>query len=211
MCPNEVDVPVPTTTAWPKPACTTVPIRAQSVSSLNAAPAGTGRVSLVAGIDSPVRIDSSHSSSAVASSRTSAGTMSPSRRSMTSPGTSDVTGTASVRPLRMASARCEIWECRASAARAARYSLTKPSPTDSATITSMITASLRSPTKNDVSAAASSRASSGDRSWCHRTDSGPARWDTTAFGPYRSSRPAGLGRGEAGRTGAESAQHLLAR
>ena len=41
------------------------------------------------------------------------------------------------------------WACRASTACSARYSLTKPRPTLRPTITAMITASDRSPTKNE--------------------------------------------------------------
>ena len=56
-----------------------------------AVPAGTVSADFSTGTDSPVITDSSHSSPAAASSRTSAGTTSPSCRSTMSPGTSSVT------------------------------------------------------------------------------------------------------------------------
>jgi hypothetical protein len=164
MAPNWVRAPVAVTTPRPLPACTTVPISAQPVSSANGVPPGTGSVFFSTGSDSPVSTDSSHSSPDTCSSLMSAGTMSPSRRSTMSPGTSVVTSTATGWPPRMASARWWIWECSASAAFSARYSLTNPRPTDSARITPMITASLRSPTKYDATAAASNSPSSGERS-----------------------------------------------
>src|SRR5260370_945208 len=83
-----------------------------------------------------------------------------------------------------------IWECRASAAFAARYSFTKPSPTDAAKMTPMIRASLRSPTKYDAAAVTASRIRSGDRIWRPRTRSPRARSDPTAFGPVTASRSA---------------------
>jgi hypothetical protein len=83
--------PVATTTPVPEPARTTVPISAQQLSSASGVPAGTASADFSAGTDSPVSTDSSHSSPAVASSRTSAGTTSPSCKSTTSPGTSSVT------------------------------------------------------------------------------------------------------------------------
>ncbi len=164
MVPNWVRAPVAVTTPRALPACTTVPISAQPDSSASGVPAGTGAVSLSTGSDSPVTTDSSHSSPDTCSSRTPAGTISPSCRSTRSPGTSVVTSTATGRPPQTASVWWWIWECSASAAFSARYSSTKPRPTDSATITPMITASLRCPTKYDATAAANSSPSNGERS-----------------------------------------------
>ena len=79
-------------------------------------PAGTAVGGLrPAGSDSPVSTDSSHSRPVTASSRRSAGTMSPSRRSTTSPGTS--VGDVHRRSAAVADAPpcwCRICECSAS-------------------------------------------------------------------------------------------------
>ncbi len=164
MAPNWVRAPVAVTTTRALPACTTVPISAQPDSSASGVPAGIVAVFFSTGSDSPVSTDSSHSSPEVCSSLMSAGTMSPSCTSTMSPGTSVVTSTTTGWPPRTASVRWRICECSASAAFSARYSLTNPNPTDSARITPMITASLRSPTKYDATAATSNSPSSGERS-----------------------------------------------
>ena len=70
-------------------------------SSASAVPTGTGSVFLSAGRDSPVNTDSSHSRPVTSTRRTSAGTMSPSRSSMKSPGTSAGTFTVDDRPSRI--------------------------------------------------------------------------------------------------------------
>ena len=89
-------------------------------------------------------------------------------------------------------------ECSASAVFAALYSLTNPRPTEAARITPMITASLRWPTKHDASAAPSSSPSSGERSWCQSTASAAPgartrRWGRTAPAAapprHRTNRP----------------------
>ena len=64
----------------------------------------------------------------------------------------------------MASAVWRNWECSASTASSERYSLKNPSPTLRQMIARMISALVRSPTANDVSAAATSRINSGLRS-----------------------------------------------
>lgn len=102
---------------------------------------------LSTGNDSPVSTDSSHSRPVTATRRMSAGTISLSCIAITSPGTSAATSTEVGFPSRMTTAWWLICECSASAAFSARYSLTKPNPTDKATIVPMMTASLRSPTK----------------------------------------------------------------
>ena len=81
-----------------------------------------------------------------------------------SPGTSSVTSTATGSPSRTASAVWRSWECSASTASSERYSLKNPSPTLRQMISRMIAALVRSPTENDVSAAATSRINSGLRS-----------------------------------------------
>src|SRR6185312_1234633 len=73
---------------------------------------------------------------------------------------------------------------------AARYSLTKPSPTLSATMTAMMMASVGSPVRPETPAATSSRRSRGLRSWPQSTARARTRCKPTTFGPYRSSRPA---------------------
>jgi len=54
----------------------------------------------------------------------------------------------------------------------------------------MITASLRSPTKNDAQAVTASRISNGDRSCRPSTGKARARCERTAFGPSARSRRA---------------------
>ncbi len=92
----------------------------------------------------------------------------------TSPGTSAVTSIAVSLPSRMASAVWRSWEWSASTASSERYSLKNPSPMLRQMIARMIAASVPSPTKNDVSAAATSRIRSGFLSWRISTASGRA-------------------------------------
>jgi len=92
--PNSVNPPVATTTPRPAPERTTVPINPQLRSSARAVSGGTGSVDFSAGADSPVNTASTHCSAVADSSRTSAGTTSPSCSSTTSPGTRSTTSTA---------------------------------------------------------------------------------------------------------------------
>jgi len=100
ILPNSVRAPVATTTPRALPAWTTVPISAHPDSSARGVPAGTALVAFSTGSDSPVNTDSSHCKLVTSSSRTSAGTMSPSFSSRMSPGTSVVTSTLTGRPSR---------------------------------------------------------------------------------------------------------------
>ena len=186
IAPNSLRVPVPTMTPDPDPPCTTVPISAHEVSSAKDTAADTGATDLATGTDSPVSTDSSHSRPVVVSRRRSAGTMSPSCRCTMSPGTNSRTSTRMGTPPRVTRAVFRICECSASAARSARNSLAKPSPTDNTTMTPMITASDRSPTKYEAVAAATSRASSGERTCRVRTARMPTWWDATTLLPNRS-------------------------
>src|SRR5262245_9821851 len=120
----------------------------------------------------------------------SAGTMSPIRSATTSPGTSRVTSTLRWRPSRQTTASRRIRSCSCSTAIAARYSLTKPSPTLSATMTAMMMAPAGSPVRPETPAATSSRSSRGLRSWPQSTARARTRCKPTTLGPYRSSRPA---------------------
>ena len=70
---STVPLPLATTTPVPEPARTTVHISAQQRNSAGGVPAATGSLDFSAGIDSPVSTDSSHSSPAVASSRSRPG------------------------------------------------------------------------------------------------------------------------------------------
>ena len=79
---NSVREPVETTTPRPLPASTTVPIDAQPVDSAKAVPAATTSVFLSTGSDSPVSTDSSQLKPVTEIIRMSAGTTSPSRRSI---------------------------------------------------------------------------------------------------------------------------------
>ena len=87
------------------------------------------------------------------------GTTSPTRRCTTSPGTISVTSTSTGCPSRSTKARCRIWECSASTAFSERYSLKKLSPMLIAMIPPMISASVRSPTTAETTAAKSSSTS----------------------------------------------------
>jgi hypothetical protein len=66
--------------------------------------------------------------------------------------------------------------------------MTKPSPTEASKITPMITASLRSPTKNDAQAVTASRISNGERSCRPSTGNARAQCERTAFGPSTRRR-----------------------
>ena len=105
-----------------------------------------------------------------------------------SPGTRWVTSTLTGVPSRVTTTSWRISECIASAARSARYSLTNPRPTDAATITPMITASIPWPTNADTSAAVSNSHNRGLRSCRMKTDQALAWWERTAFGPKMSAR-----------------------
>ena len=132
----------------------------------------------------PVSTASSHSSCVASSSRRSAGTTSPTRSATTSPGTRsrDVDAALARRRARPA----PRGGCRRAARRprfAARYSLTKPSPTLSTTIAAMIAASVGSPVRPETAAAASSRISSGLRSCRISTPAAVTRCVCSTFGP----------------------------
>ena len=102
--PNSASPPVATTTPAPGPPTRPCPsARSTTVRPAASPPARPGR--LLCRHDSPVSTDSSHSSPAVASSRRSAGTTSPSCRSTTSPGTSPVTSTVRGCPSRSTTQR----------------------------------------------------------------------------------------------------------
>ena len=184
MAPNSVCDPVATTTPRPLPAWTTVPISAHPESSARAAglvhrrrssspPAGTRP-------SAPTRRTRAGRRRR---RRMSAGTTSPRLSSTTSPGTSEVTSTRPNAPPRRTTASWVTCEWSEAAAFSARYSLTKPSPTETTTMKPMMTASPCSPTKYDAVAATSSRPSRGESSWCHRTVRTRAWWVAIAFGP----------------------------
>jgi len=107
---------------------------------------------LIAAIDSPVRIASSHSNWTASIRRT------------TSPGTSEATSMRCAVPSRQASASWRMLACNAATATSERYSFTKPSPTLSTTIAAMIPPSVVSPVAAETAAAVSNRISSGLRS-----------------------------------------------
>ena len=189
ILPKLVEAPVPTTTPRPEPCWTIVPMNTHDDRSASARSA-TGATSLLTGKDSPVSTLSSLSSWSASSSRMSAGTMSPIRSATTSPGTSCVTSTFRWCPSRQTTAWRRIFSCSCCTAIAARYSLTKPSPTLSATMTAMMMASVGSPVRPETPAATSSKRSRGLRSWPQSTARARTRCKPTMFGPYRSSRPA---------------------
>ena len=79
ILPNAVAEPVATTTARPEPWCTTVPMKAHDGRS-EAMSVDDASTVLAAAIDSPVSTASSHSSWFASSRRRSAGTTSPTRK-----------------------------------------------------------------------------------------------------------------------------------
>ena len=98
--PKAVAMPVATTTPSPEPWWTMVPMKAHDGRSTAESEGGSGAVDFGAGSDSPVSTASSHSSPLASRSRRSAGTTSPTRSAMTSPGTRVVTSTLSSVPSR---------------------------------------------------------------------------------------------------------------
>ncbi len=92
--PNSVAIPVATTTPVPRPYVTAVPLYAMFVRSpMDSVSSASAAVVLATGVDSPVNAASSILSAATSSSRRSAGTMVPTSRRTTSPGTSSAAGT----------------------------------------------------------------------------------------------------------------------
>ena len=168
MRPNSVASPVDTTTPRPEPWCTIVPMKAQDGRSTSD-DCGAASMDLVAGVASPVKIASSHSSSFASRRRTSAGTRSPIPSATTSPGTSWVTSTWCARPSLHTRARRWILSCSASTATSARYSLKNPSAMLRKMMTAMITASVGSPVTPETPAHTSSSRMSGLRTWPTRT------------------------------------------
>ena len=151
---------------------------------------GAASADFAAGIDSPVSTASSHSNRVASSSRMSAGTTFPMPRVTMSPGTSSRTSTRRSVPSRRASVKWRMLSCKATAARSERYSLTKPSPTLSARIALMITASAGSPVSPEIRAAPSSRNNSGFRSCRLSTPSAVTRWVSSTFAPNVRRRSA---------------------
>ena len=146
ILPNAVADPVATTTPRPEPWCTTVPMNAHDGRSSGRVRGGRLRVVLSPAIDSPVSTASSHSSWFASISRTSAGTMSPTRSATTSPGTRsrDVDRRCgAVAPHQTSRGGC--WRAARRPRASERYSLTKPSPTLNSTIAAMIAPSVVSP------------------------------------------------------------------
>ena len=190
ILPNAVAEPVATTTPRPAPWWTTVPMNAQEGRSTVESLAGTGSAVLTAGIGSPVRTASSHSSWSASSSRRSAGTRSPTRRATTSPGTRSRTSRRCWLPSRQTRAWWRMPACSAATASSERYSLTKPRPTLKPTIAAMMAPSVGSPVAADTAAAASSKISSGLRSWRPRTPRAVTLWEASTLRPTLASRPA---------------------
>ena len=186
--PNSARPPVATTTAVQLPDWSTVPMKTQLVRSASGASCGTGAGSLATGSDSPVRMLSSHRRSLAVSTRMSAGMIAPIPRWTTSPGTSAVTSISPGLPSRTTTARCVTRECKASAARSARYSLLNPSPTLTSRITPMTIAFVASPRNSESPAVMSRRSRMGLASCRPSTDHPLAMWVRTAFGPISVRR-----------------------
>ena len=120
MRPTSLAMPVPTTTARPRPRVITVFMKTMSLRSPSGAPASsTGAVALSTATDSPVRLDSSAARSMASSSRASAATRSPAARASTSPGTTVSAGSEAGRPSRRIVAWGLVMSRRAASALAA--------------------------------------------------------------------------------------------
>ena len=118
----------------------------------------------------------------------SAGMIAPIPRWTTSPGTSAVTSISPGLPSRTTTARCVTRECKASAARSARYSLLNPSPTLTSRITPMTIAFVASPRNSESPAVMSRRIRMGLANCRPSTDHPLAMWVRTAFGPISVRR-----------------------
>ena len=162
-------------------------MNARSEDSANSALASTTCSAFSEADDSPDRMPSWHSSPVMSIRRASAGTVSPSVKRMTSPGTSAVTSTLTNRPSRRTTALWCTRECSAAVARSARYSLTKPSPMLAARMMPMMTACVVSPRKYETTAVPASSASTALRNCRPSTASALTRCVRTALGPYRAS------------------------
>lgn len=178
-----------TTIARPAPWWTTVPMNAHEGRSTVESPAGsTAAGDLIAGMASPVRTASSHSSWLASSNRRSAGTTSPTPRATTSPGTSSRTSRRCWRASRQTRAWWRMLACSVATACSERYSLMNPSPTLKLTMAAMIAPSVMSPVAAATPAAASNKMSSGFRSWRTRIPSAVTRCEASTFGPTVRSR-----------------------
>src|SRR5207245_998109 len=102
--PSSVAMAVSTTTAFPRPPSTVVPMNTRFFRSPRNVSRGNASVALLTGSDSPVREASFTRRLAASRRRASAGTRSPAARTITSPGTSSREGTATTPPSRTACA-----------------------------------------------------------------------------------------------------------
>ena len=127
MWPTSVVIPVAVMTNSPMPRVTLVFMYTMSVRSPSGVPApATGSVPLATGRLSPVSADSSTSSVAAFSSRSSAGTISPASTATMSPGTSCPAGISASWPSRLTLTLMIIIFCKAATAAAALPSCRRP-------------------------------------------------------------------------------------
>ena len=168
-----------------------------------------GSVCFSTGTDSPVSAASSICRLTASTSRASAGTRSPARRRITSPGTSSRAGISISSPSRSTVAVGAAISRSASMARSARYSCTKPSSTANSTITAMAMASTPWP-RNADRATATSRMTIRTFLNCSSSsaqgETRRAPW--SSFGPCSAQPPFGL---RAGQAAAGRAQAIEAR
>ena len=152
--PNSVDMPVATTTAWPRPWTTSVPAYVMFLRSPSARPGSSNAVAvLLAAADSPVSAASSTARLTASMTRVSAGTRSPARSITTSPGTRSRAGMADSSPSRSTCADGAAILRSASSALPARCSWMKPRSTANSTMTVMTTASSVWPRKPETTVA----------------------------------------------------------
>jgi hypothetical protein len=101
--------------------------------------------------------------------------------------------------------------CRAATARAAQYSLTKPSPTLSTMIAAMIAESVKPPVNAETTAAPNSSASSGLRNWTRRIPNALTGRVGNTLGPELFQSRLCLRIGEPGLRGGEQIEDLVDR
>ena len=141
ILPISVAGPVAVTSARPRPAAIAVPLKTMLVRSAIPVSPSSGALFLETGVLSPVRADSATRSAIDSSTLASAGMVSPSSRSRTSPGTSSVAGTTRCCPSRSTRAVGAVMASSAATACSARLSCTKPSTPFRITIARMVSAS----------------------------------------------------------------------
>ena len=165
IAPNSLAWPVAVTRQSPLPCVTAVPPCTIDVRSASGVSTVTGATSFVTGSDSPVSADSSTSKDVVSNRRASAATRSPALTRRTSPGTILSAGISTSIPSRMTIADCVNACERASIARSATASCQNPNAPLTMRIEAIAIPSILSPIAMEMTAAATSNATSGSINW----------------------------------------------